>query len=490
MSKEAVEGLKPETLWQRFYEITQVPRPSKSEGKIREYLKDFAKKNNLQVKEDEVGNIVISAPAAPGYEKAGTVVLQGHVDMVCEKNKGTQHDFDNEGLKLEKDGEWIKARGTTLGADNGIGVAAALAVLTDKEIKRGPVECLFTIDEETGLTGANNIQPGFITGKALLNLDSEEDGAFYVGCAGGLDTQGIFSADYIDKTQGYSAYNLLVSGLKGGHSGMEINTGRANAIKVMGRVLKALNSTGLLLVRLEGGSKRNAIPREAEAVVLLQPAQEKAALEIIRQMEEQLKNEFKVTDNGLKIDLTAADGEYKKAFSTEFQKRLVNAILGLPHGVLSMSADIPGLVETSTNLATISMEGDKLVIGTSQRSSIESAKWYAAHIVESVLELAGAEIRQGDGYPGWKPDMNSEALRVSKKIFEALFNGEPEVKAIHAGLECGILGDKYPGLDMISFGPTIIGAHSPDERVNIPTVERFYRLLSGILNEYASIKVN
>ncbi|MGE5353949.1 MAG: aminoacyl-histidine dipeptidase [Acidobacteriota bacterium] len=486
MSKEVVEGLRPEALWQRFYEITQVPRPSKMEGKIREYLRNFARQNNLPIKEDEVGNILISAPATPGYENAPAVVLQGHVDMVCEKNKGTDINFETDPLKLERQGDWIKAQGTTLGSDNGIGVAAALAALTDKELTHGPLEALFTIDEETGLTGANNLQPGFVTGKTLLNLDSEEDGAFYVGCSGGLDTQGSFSADYTDKVEGFNSYSLMVSGLKGGHSGLDINTGRANAIKIMGRVLKALETTGFMLARLEGGSKRNAIPREAEATVLIKASKEKKAFEILRDLESQLQNEFKTTDNGLKVELTKKDEKPQRAFSKKFQKKLVNTILALPHGVVAMSADIPGLVETSTNLATINMKDDTLVIGTSQRSSIESAKRYVANMVVSVLELAGADIAQGDGYPGWKPNMESEALSTSKKIFEVLFNSEPEVKAIHAGLECGILGDKYPGLDMISFGPTIQGAHSPDERVSIPTVERFYKLLSGILTEYAS----
>ncbi|HEX2868104.1 MAG TPA: aminoacyl-histidine dipeptidase [Ignavibacteriales bacterium] len=489
MSKEVIEGLKPEALWQRFYEITQVPRPSKMEGKIREYLRNFARENNLPLKEDEVGNIVISAPASPGYENAKTIVLQGHVDMVCEKNKGTDIDFEKDPLKLERQGDWIKAQGTTLGSDNGIGVAAALAALTDKNLIHGPLEALFTVDEETGLTGANNLQPGFITGKTLLNLDSEEDGAFYVGCSGGLDTQGTFSVDYTDKVEGFNTYSLMVSGLKGGHSGLDINTGRANAIKVMGRVLKALEAAGLMLVHLEGGSKRNAIPREAEATVLIKPSKEKKAFSILRDLESQLQNEFKTSDSGLKVELTRKDEQPAHAMNKKFQKKLINTLLGLPHGVVQMSADIPGLVETSTNLATVNMNDGNLVIGTSQRSSIESAKRYVAQTVESVLDLAGSEISQGDGYPGWKPDMSSEALKASKKIFEVLFNSEPEVKAIHAGLECGILGDKYPGLDMISFGPTIEGAHSPDERVNIPTVERFYELLKGILAEYATQKL-
>ncbi|MGE5401683.1 MAG: aminoacyl-histidine dipeptidase [Ignavibacteriales bacterium] len=488
MSKEAIEGLKPEILWQRFYEISQVPRPSKSEGKVREYLRKVANETNLSFKEDEVGNIVISVPATPGYENSPTVVLQGHVDMVCEKNRGTDHDFENDPIILVRDGEWLKARGTTLGSDNGIGVAAALAVMTDKSLVHGPIECLFTIDEETGLTGANNLQPGFITGKTLLNLDSEEDGTFYVGCAGGIDTQGTFAVDYSEKVEGYSTYSIMVSGLKGGHSGSDIDAGRGNAIKLLGRLLKELDGTGYLLAHIEGGSKRNAIPREAEAIILLKESKEKKVLKLIKELGSQFQDEFKVTDGGVKIEMTKKEPGANKVFNRKLQKKMADILLGIPHGVVSMSAEIPGLVETSTNLATVVTENGSIVIGTSQRSSIESAKKYIADSVSAVFNLAGAEVLQTDGYPGWKPDLQSKALRVSQKIYEVLFNNEPEVKAIHAGLECGILGAKYPGLDMISFGPTITGAHSPDERVNIESVEKFYRLLSGILAEYSTMK--
>lgn len=488
MSKQAIEGLQPELIWQRFYEISQVPRPSKKEGRIIEYLKDFAGKNNLELKEDKVGNLVIKVPATPGLENARTIVLQGHVDMVCEKNKGTEHDFDNDPIKLLKEGDWITADGTTLGSDNGIGVAAALAVATDPNIKHGPIECLFTVDEETGLTGANNLQPGFITGKTLLNLDSEEDGAFYVGCSGGQDTAGTFNIETEDCPAGYGPYRLVVSGLKGGHSGLDIITGRANAIKLLARALNRLRSFDFYVAHIEGGSKRNAIPREAEALLFVKEGSEAEAVKKIEQLEKDALNEFKKADSGIKITLSKAEGVPGKVFTKAFSGKIRDVLLGIPHGVIAMSADIPGLVETSSNLATVVMTDGKLVIGTSQRSSIESAKANIAGSVYAVLNLAGGEISQGDGYPGWKPNLDSEILSLSRKIFEVLFNEEPEVKAIHAGLECGILGDKYPGLDMVSFGPTIMGAHSPDEKVYIPAVERFYQLLKGILEEYAVLK--
>lgn len=488
MSKNAIEGLKPELIWQRFYEITQVPRPSKKEGKILEYLRNFARENKIEFKEDAVGNIVYLVPAVKGYEKAPVVVLQGHVDMVCEKNKGTQHDFDNDPLKIKKEGEWLTAEGTTLGSDNGIGVAAALAAATDPSLIHGPIECLFTVDEETGLTGANNLQPGFITGKYLLNMDSEEDGAFYIGCSGGVDSQGMFSAEYTDAPDSYAAYQLSISGLKGGHSGLDIDKGRGNAIKMLARTLNNLMQVNYYLASLEGGSKRNAIPREAEAMILLDPNNLKIAEEIISKTEKELKIEFSRVEPDLKVQLHKSNEKTGQVFSKSFHTKLIEVLLGLPHGVIEMSMDMPGLVETSTNLATVNKSNGHLVIGTSQRSSIESAKKYIAESVRSVFALAGADIASGDGYPGWKPDLDSAILKTSVNVFKKLFSKEPELKAIHAGLECGILGDKYPGIEMISFGPTIQGAHSPDEKVNIPTVEKFYNLLSAILKEMAQTK--
>lgn len=487
MSK-AIEGLSPALLWQRFYEISQIPRPSKHEERVRLYLRNFAGQHNLDFKEDETGNIVVSVPPTPGYEQSPVVVLQGHVDMVCEKNKDTVHDFNNDPIKLEKHGEWIKAKGTTLGADNGIGVAAALALATDDSFNHGPLELLFTVDEETGLTGANNLKKGFVNGKYLLNLDTEEDGAFYVGCAGGMDSLGVFDIEYERITLGCKAFNLFISGLKGGHSGINIAEGRANAIKLLGIALKKLNVIDYRIASISGGSKRNAIAREAEAVLLINPDDEMKAREIINAFTLESTLEYKPVENNLKISFDAIDNFAKKVFTKAFSEKIINVILAMPHGVIAMSAAIPGLVETSTNLATLVIENDKLKIGTSQRSSVESAKKNIAASVKAVFDLAYAETKVGDGYPGWQPNMDSKLLKLSKNVYHKMYGDDPEIKAVHAGLECGILGDKYPGLDMISFGPTIEGAHSPDERVKINDVEKFYILLKSILSEIALSK--
>lgn len=485
MSDKAIRGLDPAIVWQRFYEISQIPRPSKKEEKILQYLRNIAKELSLNIKEDSVGNMVMSVKPTPGYENAKTVVLQSHVDMVCEKNKGTDHDFNNDPITLVRDDDWIKAEGTTLGSDNGIGIAASIAVASDRDVIHGPLELLFTVDEETGLTGANNLRPGFITGKTLLNLDSEEGGSFYVGCSGGQDTVGIFEIEEMNASKGLAAYDLLVGGLKGGHSGLDINVGRANAIKLLGRVLKKLEGINHQVAEITGGSKRNAIPREAEATVLLNPSDEEIVKKTVNTFFEEAMMEYQKNDGGLKIELIKKEKSYEKIFTKGFLAKIVNVILALPHGVIAMSPDIPDLVETSTNLATIVREGGKITIETSQRSSIEGAKAYIASSVESLFKLADAEIFSGSGYPGWKPNLNSEILRIAKEVYEKLFEKEPRIKAIHAGLECAIFSERYPGLDMVSFGPTIRGAHSPEERVNINEVERFYDLLKGILLELA-----
>ncbi len=485
MSEQVIRGLEPKILWQRFYEITRVPRPSKKEWKILEHIINLCKQLNVSFKQDKVGNILISIPAAKGYEKSQTVVLQGHVDMVCEKNKATQHDFNNDPIKMKREDGWITADGTTLGSDNGIGVAAALAVITDKEIVHGPVEILLTIDEETGLTGADNLEQGFISGKILLNLDSEEDGTFYIGCAGGIDTSGIFQVEFKESPSGKQAVELMITGLKGGHSGSEINTGRANAIKLLARSLRELDGINFDLASISGGSKRNAIPREAEAVLLINISNFNKVESIIKEFEQKLNVEYKASDGGVKIEFKKSSAFPKKVFTDSFKEKILSTLLAVPHGVIEMSQDIEGLVETSTNLATVVFENNTLTVGTSQRSSIESAKKYIAQSVASVFSLAGGRYEHTDGYPGWKPNMDSEILELSERVYTKLFKEKPEVKAIHAGLECGILGDRNPGLDMISFGPTITGAHSPDERVEIKTVEKFYELLKGILREIA-----
>jgi dipeptidase D len=486
MSKEAIEGLKPEILWQRFYEISQIPRPSKKEEKILEYLRNFAKEHNIKMLEDDTHNIVMKVPATNGYENAPTVIIQGHVDMVCEKNKGTKHDFDNDPIKLIRDGEWMRADGTTLGADNGIGVAAGLAMITDDSVVHGPLELLFTVDEETGLTGANNLATDMLEGKTLLNCDSEEDGAFYVGCSGGQDTVGIYDIEWKELKKDLVPYELTITGLKGGHSGLDIANGRANAIKLLARLMLQLTDVDYRIAEINGGSKRNAIPREAETILLIT---ESDAAKIKQAADEFVKEallEYKVNDGGLKVELNKKDGSYNKVFKRKFAKRILHVLNALPHGIMAMSPDIPDLVETSTNLATVFTEGDKIRIGTSQRSSIETAKLNISNVVKSIFALSGVEeILDADSYPGWQPNLDSPVLKLGKEVFKEKYGKDPEIKAIHAGLECGILADKYPGLDMVSFGPTIQGAHSPDEKVNIKDVEKFYTLLTGILEKIA-----
>lgn len=482
MGAEAIKGLKPELLWQQFYELSQVPRPSKREEKAVAFVRDFARKNNFDFKEDKVGNIVIKVPATKGKEKSPVIVLQGHVDMVCEMNKGTKHDFDKDPIKLIKDGEWITAAGTTLGADNGIGVAAGMAVALDKTSVHGPLELLCTIDEETGMTGVNELQPKFITGRTLLNMDSEEDGAFYVGCSGGQDTAGVFSLEYTRAKKGMQSFEIMITGLRGGHSGLDVHQQRANGIKLLAQLLNKID-VPYQAVNISGGSLRNAIPREAEVTILIKPDDIKKIKKIVKNFISDSLNEFKTTDSGLTVKVKKLNQKFGKVIKKELLDRIINSILALPHGVMSMSPDIPELVETSTNLATLKMDAKNIVIGTSQRSSIESAKVNIANMVISVFNLAGVKVIVGDGYPGWQPNMESNLLKVSQKVYKRMFKGQPEIKAIHAGLETGLLGSKYPGIDMISFGPTIQGAHSPDERVNIKAVEKFYSLLKGILKE-------
>jgi dipeptidase D len=480
-SLQTIQGIAPAVVWQRFYEISQIPRPSKKEERITAHFEQLFNSLGLKYDKDKVGNLVARVPATKGYEKAPIVVLQGHSDMVCEKNRGTVHDFDHDPIELVRDGEWIRANGTTLGADNGIGVAAALALLSDPTAQHGPLEILITIDEETGLTGANQISGKLLKGKRLLNLDSEEDGIFYIGCAGGMDTAGAFRVQTTPAPTGdTAAFALRVSGLKGGHSGGDIHIGKANALKLLARTLDALQALSPAWTNVQGGSKRNAIPREAEATLVLASGQVDKARAIIATAEKAFQNEFKVTDPGVRLMLEPAE-KPAAVYTKSLAKKLINTLLALPHGVIQMSADIEDLVETSTNLATIVSDDKTIVIGTNQRSSVESAKNYIASSVSAALRLAGAKVTQSDGYPGWQPNMQSELLHICKEVYKRLEGKEPEIKAIHAGLECGILGGKYPGMDMISFGPTITGAHSPDERVHVPAVEKFYALLKEVL---------
>lgn len=482
---DPIAGLKPELLWKHFYSLTQTPRPSKKEEKVRAHIRSFIQSIGLPFQEDSVGNIVAHKPSTKGYENTPSVLLQGHVDMVCEKNKGVELDFENDPLTIYRDGDWIKAKDTTLGSDNGIGVAASLAVMEDTSLEHGPLEFLFTIDEETGLTGANALQSGFLKSSIMLNLDSEEEGALYVGCSGGKDTEARLKLDLENVPANYQALEIMISGLRGGHSGLDIHSGRGNAIKLLTRVLVVLSSTyNVRLSKFEGGSKRNAIPREAEVVVFVPAKDADAVMKKLDEFQNLYRSELgqvepNVSIAGKKISST------DKVISKDQQARLLNLLYALPHGVIKMSADIPGLVETSTNLATVNFTDGVCIVGTSQRSSVESEKEDIVLQVRAACLLAGFDVTHGDGYPGWKPNMNSKVLQVTKETYKELYGKYPEIKAIHAGLECGIIGERYPNMDMISFGPTIEGAHSPDERVNIKAVEEFWKLLVGVLKNFA-----
>ena len=476
------QGLKPEAVWGYFEEICQVPRPSKKEGKIITYLLDWAKKHNLEARRDEAGNVVIKKPATPGRENAPTVVLQAHMDMVCEKNSDTVHDFDKDPIRPYVDGEWVRAHGTTLGADDGIGMAAQMAVLTSTDIAHGPIECLFTVDEETGLTGAFALQPGFISGNILLNLDSEDEGEMFIGCAGGIDT--VIRLNYnLEKTDANGfAVQVQVKGLQGGHSGDDINKGRGNAIKILNRFLWDLNKKhGIRLAKLEGGNLRNAIAREATATFVIDARHKEDVRVDFNVYAAEMEKVWAITEPGLQLALESTElpAEVLTAHDTE---ALINSLYACPHGVFSMSYRMPGLVETSTNLAAVRFtEGNSILITTSQRSDVDSEKFNIANMVEAVFKMAGASVEHGEGYPGWAPNPNSPVVKVAVESYKRLFGKEPIVRSIHAGLECGLFLEKYPNMDMVSFGPTLRGVHSPDEKVNIKTVEMWWSHLVDML---------
>jgi len=479
---KALSELNPKVVWDYFEDICQVPRPSKKEEKIIKYLMDFGKNHNLPTKRDEIGNILISKPATPGKENVKTVVLQSHIDMVCEANKGTDHNFDTDPIQPYIDGNWVKAKGTTLGADDGIGVAAQMAILTSTDIEHGPVECLFTVDEETGLTGAFALQPGFFDGKILINLDSEDEGELFIGCAGGIDTLATFEYEEDKVPDNHSGIKVNVTGLNGGHSGDEIDKGLGNSVKLMNRFLwNASNKFDIRIGSFEGGKARNAIPREAFAHITVHKDEVNDLKKYFEEYAPAVKSEFSVTEPKLELSIEDTD---LPAFviDEDTQFALLNSLYACPHGVYAMSQEIKGLVETSTNLASIKyIENNQIFITTSQRSSVDSAKENIAHKVESVFRLAGAKVKHGEGYPGWRPDTNSEIMKITENSYEKLFSNKPIVRAIHAGLECGLFLEKYPYLDMISFGPTIKGAHTPEERIDIETTEKFWDLLLDVL---------
>ncbi len=475
-----IENLQPKLVWKYFAEIAKIPRPSKHEERISQYILETAKKLGLQATRDKFMNVVVRKPASKGKEKAKMICLQGHLDMVCEKNSDKVHDFMKDPIELVVKGNVLMANGTTLGADNGIAVATMLAIAEDKSLVHGPLELLFTIDEETGLTGAANLQSDFLESKTMMNLDSEEEGALYVGCSGGRDTLGTWNVEFENAPATTTAMQLRVFGLRGGHSGLEIDKGRGNAIKILNRVLIKLSALGSRLSAINGGNKRNAIPRECDALLFIPKKSVDNAKNIVAEMNTIIKAELATVEPDLSITLAETKSK-GKVISKSTQTKLCKTISALPHGVINMSADISWLVETSTNVAVINTTKKAIVLATSQRSSVASEIDEICESVRNVFELGSATVETSDGYPGWKPNMSSSILKLAKETYKNLYGKEPEVKAIHAGLECGIIGERIPGMDMVSFGPTLEGVHSPDEKIYIDTVEKFWKFLLAIL---------
>ena len=474
--------LNPGQLWVYFEEICKIPRLSKDEGRIREYLLEFAKNHNLEAKEDEVGNILIIKPASKGMENRKTVVLQSHMDMVGEKNADYPHNWTTDPIIPKINEGWVTATGTTLGADDGIGIASQLAILTDKELIAGKIECVFTVDEESGMTGAINLKSDFFTGKTLLNLDSEDEGILFIGCAGGMDTVGTMNYEPVPVPENSIALEISVTGLHGGHSGDEIHKGYGNSVKIMNRLLCNLSSHYKMSIAwFDGGNLRNAIPREAFATIVFDKENIDSIKTWINNFIITLFSEFGELEKDLKIAFSETDLP-GFVIDESNQEKFLNALTCCPHGVIAWSKDMEDLVETSTNLASAKFsENNTIRIITTQRSSVESARNDASARVESCLKLAGAQVVHSDGYPGWKPNLNSEILKITLKSYISLFGKEPAVRAIHAGLECGLVYEKIRGIDMISFGQTIKGAHTPEEMIEIKTTQMFWDLLIDVI---------
>jgi dipeptidase D len=474
--------LKPTPLWTFFEEICKIPRLSKNEGKIRKYLLDFAKKYNLESKEDEIGNILITKPASPGMENRRVVVLQSHMDMVGEKNADYPHNWDTDPIIPAIKNGWVVATGTTLGADDGIGIASQLAILSDKNLKSGKIECLFTVDEESGMTGVINLHPDFFTGSILLNLDSEDEGILFIGCAGGMDTVGTMEYTPLPVRPGSTAFDFSVTGLHGGHSGDEIHKGYGNSVKIMNRLLRHISEHfKISIADFNGGNLRNAIPREAFVTIVCDGINKSEVESLVTEFYKIITDEYGDLEKDLRISFRET-GVTEFIMDEESQTKFLNALSCCPHGVIAWSNEMEDLVETSTNLASAKFTDDNSIkIVTTQRSSVESAKNDAGAMVEACLKLADAIVVHSDGYPGWKPNMNSEILKISRESYLSLFGKEPLIKAIHAGLECGLIYEKIKGIDMISFGPTIRGAHTPEEMIEIKTTQMFWDLLVDIV---------
>ena len=476
MSKDILK-LKPEAVWKSFYELTQIPRPSKKEEKVRVFLKKFGEDLGLETIVDEIGNVIIKKPATEGMEDRKGIILQGHMDMVPQKNSDIDHDFEKDPIDAYVDGDWVTARGTTLGADNGMGVAATMAVLEAKDLVHGPVEALITMDEETGMTGAENLKAGVMDGDILINLDSEDEGELYIGCAGGIDTTGEFTYTPEDVPEGMAAYKLIVKGLKGGHSGLDINLGRGNANKIMNiLLLKAGEKYGLRLAEIDGGSLRNAIPRESFATVVVSEDNKEDFEQFVTEFEAIVQDEFKDADPGVMI-ITEATDMPLNLIDKKTQANLYTAVAKCPNGVIKMSESVKGVTETSSNLAIVKSSDGKIELAALTRSLIDDDKDKLGKEIKKVFEAAGAKAGNTGSYPGWKPNPDSAILKEMKEVYNNKFGKVPEVKVIHAGLECGILGATYTHWDMISFGPTIRNPHSPDEMVNIETVQLFWDFL-------------
>ncbi|HUO60649.1 MAG TPA: aminoacyl-histidine dipeptidase [Candidatus Acidoferrales bacterium] len=478
----ALQGLKPESLWKHFSALAAIPRASTKEAAAREYVLGEAKRLGLETIVDHVGNVVVRKPARPGREKATPALLQGHLDMVCEKNEGTPHNFDTDPIKVVRNGDWITADGTTLGSDNGLGVAAALAIMESTDVAHGPLEFVFTIDEETGLTGASEFKPGVLRSKFYFNLDNEETGTLCIGCAGGIATKARRKVALKTPLQG-EAYRIKVSGLKGGHSGVDIHLGRGNALRILGSTLQAASAkVQLELADIKGGSAHNAIPREASAVVVIDPVREADLKASVAQSASDFKTDLGEFDSGLQITVEKFERPARVMEATDAQK-VIDLFACVPHGVLAMSPDVPGLVQDSTNFATASLKGDVVEIVTSQRSAIEGSKMIAARLVATVCRLAGFDAEHSGSYPGWKPEPNSDIVTKLKSVYEEQFGQSPKLIAMHAGLECGVIGEKYPGMQLISFGPQIEFPHSPAERAQISSVESFWKYLVAVLEK-------
>jgi dipeptidase D len=475
-----MENLEPQSLWRHFEALSAIPRASEKEAAARSYVLAQAARLGLESVTDGVGNIVVRKPARPGREGAVPAVLQGHLDMVCEKNEGTAHNFDTDPIRLVRDGDWLKADGTTLGADNGVGVAAALAVMDSENVAHGPLEFLFTIDEESGLTGAAEFPGGLLHSHYFLNLDGEEEGTLCIGCAGGLNT---VARRHVARQAAGSgeAWRIKVSGLQGGHSGVDIHRGRGNALRILGQALQALmGKMPLAIAAINGGSKRNAIPREASAIVVCDGARSQELKDVVGAVESAAKSELGAFDAGLRLSLESAERP-DKVWADDAAIEVVGVLAAQHHGVLAMSPDIAGLVQTSTNLAIVSTKDDEVMIETSQRSPIESSKQAAAQIVSTIFRMAGFTVEHSGGYPGWKPEPTSDIVRQSQAVHTELLGKTPELVAVHAGLECGVIGEKYPGMQLISFGPHIVDVHSPSEKIKISSVAPFYAFLTGLL---------